>query len=299
LLAGLTKVSADMPTSQFLLVGQGARAEAMGEATVADCFDQSATYWNPAGMSFARYPEIGLNSVPLTGNIMVNNISYIYPGKKFSFGLRMITMSSSMDNIDSNGNLLSQGLGENDANSDIFASYKLLDYFSVGFGIGTTSMKYSTPGIDYSAATTNENLGVVYYRNDLSIAASVDNIGNEVKLTGDSTGEPQPEVLRIGGAYRALDDKNLTIAAAVEDCIYDKNASGIKLGSEYAFNQYFAVRGGFILENNGDTKPTIGFGAYYQGFGLDFSSTISPASMNDITVFRLGLSYKFGVKDTE
>ena len=97
-----SNVSADMPTSQFLLVGQGARAEAMGEAVVADCFDQSATFWNPAGMSFAQSPEIGLNSVTVFTGITIDNASIIYPFKKFSFGLRMITLSSVVDNIDSN-----------------------------------------------------------------------------------------------------------------------------------------------------------------------------------------------------
>jgi len=41
-----------MPTAQFLLIGQGARGEAMGESVVANCFDETATYWNPAAMSY-------------------------------------------------------------------------------------------------------------------------------------------------------------------------------------------------------------------------------------------------------
>ena len=288
-----------MPTSQFLLVGQGARAEAMGEAAVADCFDQTATFWNPAGMAFARAQEIGLNSVPLVDNITVNDISYIHPGKKISFGLRAITMYSSIPAYDSDANPLPQNLSENDTNLDVFAAYKFLDYLSAGIGIGQTSMKYSVPGNEYSASTSNINLGVVYYRDDLSIAASVDNIGGTVKLTSDSQGEPQPEVIRIGAAYRMLDAKNLTLAAGIDDSVFDKNASGFRFGSEYAFNENFALRGGFIFENNGDTKPTIGFGAYYEGIGFDFSSTLSPSSMTDITILRFGISYKFGVTAPE
>ncbi len=250
-------------------------------------------------MSFAHNPEIGLNSVPLVGNIMVNNLSLIYPGKKFSFGLRVITMSSAMDNVDSNGVIQAQGLSENDNNTDIFVSYKLLDYFSIGIGAGSTSMQFVTPGMTYSASTTNENLGVVYNKNFLSLAASIDNVGDNVKLTSDSPGEPQPEVIRVGAAYKTLDANNLTLAAAIEDSVFDKTASGFRFGSEYAFSQYFAVRGGLIVENSGDTKPTVGFGAYYAGFGLDFSTTLSPSSMSDINIFRFGLSYKFTVSEPE
>jgi hypothetical protein len=292
---GFSRVSADMPTSQFLMVGQGARAEAMGESVVADCFDQSATFWNPAGMSFARCPEVGLNSMTLVSGITLDNVSIVYPYRKFCFGLRMITMSSIMDNVDSNGNSLPQALGENDGNYDFLASYKLRDYLSIGLGVGATTMEYTTPGVTYSASTTNQNFGLVYYKNDLSVAASVNNIGDNVKLTSLSQGEPQPEVVRLGVAYRTFDDKNLTIALAEEDSIYDKSASGVRFGAEYAFNAYFAARGGFIFENNGDTKATIGFGAYYAGFGFDFSSTLSPASLEDITILRFGLSYKFSV----
>ena len=290
---GLTTASADMPTSQFLLVGQGARSEAMGEATVADCFDHTATFWNPAGMSFARNPEIGFNSVPLPGSIMVNDVDFIYPGKKLSFGFRVITMASEMDAVDSNGNVLPQNLNENDNNEDVFASYKLLNCFAIGVGAGTTSMKYVVPGITYSASTTNGNIGAVYFKNDISIAASLNNIGSNIKLTDDSQGEPQPEIIRLGIAYRTLDGKNLILAAAAEDSTFDKNASGLRIGSEYAFSQNFALRGGFIIENNGDSRPTLGLGVYYLGFGLDISSTISPASMEDINVLRFSLSYKF------
>ena len=116
---------------------------------------------------------------------------------------------------------------------------------------------------------------------------------DNVKFTDNSPGEPQPEVVRIGGAYKAMDGKNITIAAAIENCIYDKNASGLRLGSEYVFNKYCAIRGGFILENNGDLRPTIGFGVYEKGFGLDYSATIAPSSMSDMNVSRFSFSYKF------
>jgi hypothetical protein len=154
--------------------------------------------------------------------------------------------------------------------------------------------------MNYSASTINGNLGAVYYKNDLSLAASISNMGGDVKLTSDSQGEPQPEVVRFGAAYRTLDDKSLTFALASDQSIYDKSASGVRFGDEYLLSQYFAARGGLIFENNGDTRPTVGFGFNYAGFGLDLASTISPSSMTDISVMRFGLSYKFGVhNDTE
>ena len=287
---------ADMPTSQFLLVGQGARAEAMGEAVVADCFDETAAYWNPAAMAFARYPEIGFNSETLADGMFADNAGFIYPRSKYSFGFRLITLNSQIDNYDIYGNKLSQGLGENDLNFNVLTSYRLNQNIALGVGLGNTSMNLSTPGVNYGASTPNLNLGAAYNKDSLSIGASIANIGGTIKFTSDSPGEPQPLDVRIGGAYKLLlDDKPLMIDAAFESNIYDANAGGFRLGSEYTFVKYFALRGGLMIEKYGDVKPTIGFGAYYYGFGLDYAATIAPASMSDMIVSRIGLSYKFGM----
>lgn len=296
ILSGVMSIEAgaEMPTSQFLLVGEGARAEAMGESVVADCGDATATYWNPAAMSFARNPEIGLNSVTLSYNLIANNASFVLPGRKFSFGFRLITLNSTIDNYDTNGNRLPQNLSENDLNYEILASYRLDEYISLGLGWGSTTMNLSVPGVTYSATAGNVNCGAMYTRDSLSLGASISNLGGEMKFTNDSPGEPQPMAIRVGGAYKLLDDKNLTIATAWESNIYDNNAGGFRAGSEYAFNENFALRGGLVLEKYGDPKPTIGFGVCYFGFSLDYSATITTGDLSDMMVSRIGLSYKFG-----
>ena len=45
-------------TAQFLKIGVGARATAMGDAFVAVANDASALYWNPAGISQFQTNEI-------------------------------------------------------------------------------------------------------------------------------------------------------------------------------------------------------------------------------------------------
>ena len=57
--AATTSLSAQIYSNEFLSVGVGARALAMGNSTVASSTDIYSTYWNPAGLA-AVSPETGL-----------------------------------------------------------------------------------------------------------------------------------------------------------------------------------------------------------------------------------------------
>src|SRR5438445_11477059 len=47
-------------SAQFLKMGAGARAAAMGDAFSAVADDVTATYWNPAGLAQIKTPEMSL-----------------------------------------------------------------------------------------------------------------------------------------------------------------------------------------------------------------------------------------------
>ena len=51
LITNLGGQRAGISTAQFLKIGVGSRATAMGESFVAIANDASALYWNPAGLS--------------------------------------------------------------------------------------------------------------------------------------------------------------------------------------------------------------------------------------------------------
>ncbi|MDD3807521.1 MAG: PorV/PorQ family protein [Candidatus Marinimicrobia bacterium] len=54
----------------FLLIAPGARAEAMGEAQVANTKDAYSSYWNPAGLAFMDINEVGLMYVKWLPNLV-------------------------------------------------------------------------------------------------------------------------------------------------------------------------------------------------------------------------------------
>ena len=49
---------AGISSLQFLKIGVGGRASAMGDAFIAIADDASALYWNPAGLVFAKQNEV-------------------------------------------------------------------------------------------------------------------------------------------------------------------------------------------------------------------------------------------------
>jgi hypothetical protein len=59
------EASAGKYAAEFLTEGVGARALAMGGAYVAVANDATANYWNPAGLTFVRGPEIGFSHVTM------------------------------------------------------------------------------------------------------------------------------------------------------------------------------------------------------------------------------------------
>ena len=289
------KAGADMPTGQFLLIGQGARAEAMGESVVANCMDETATYWNPAAMSYAPNPVVGFNSYSSADNINSSNIAFVIPFKRFSFGVRLLTMNSSIDNYDANGNLLSQSLAENDSSESLLVSYRLLDCLSLGLGIGNTKMIFTLPNNNNpGGSTSNTSLGILFKKDNLALGASFSNLGGELKFYGNSPSESLPQTLNIGGALSLLEKKNLTLSVALQSVANDSNAGGFRVGGEYLFNKYFALRAGIITIQNSDPEPTFGFGLNFGRFELDYADTLMTSNSGGSSENRIGLSVKFG-----
>src|SRR5690606_23698815 len=81
-------------TAQFLKIGVGGRASAMGDAFVAVANDASALYWNPAGLS-----QFTQNQVMFSHNKWVVDINHDFLGLVYhmdatnSFGIALTSLS--------------------------------------------------------------------------------------------------------------------------------------------------------------------------------------------------------------
>ena len=281
-------IYSDVPTAQFLLIGQGARAEALGGAAVSNCFDYSSTYWNPAASAFLKQCELGLNYDKLPAEISGSFLAFIYPYKTYAFGIHGIGESTKADSFDANGNSLGEE-SENNTNINLTVARKITDNLSLGAGIGFTSMKIC----DIKGSAGNFNLGAIQKIGRMSLGAMAANLGGKIKFP-DSDGESQPALIRAGCSYSLLRNSSLLLAASYEKIFSDDNSGGIGAGVEYRFIEYFLLRGGTKFQNDGTVRPSFGFGLNFKSISLDYAFTMSSSELEQTSANRIGLSAKFG-----
>ena len=126
---------AGISTAQFLKIGVGSRATAMGDAFVAVANDVSALYWNPAGLT-----QFSENQVMFSHNQWVVDINHDFIGAVYhlddanTFGVSLTSLS--MDEMEVTTEYAPFGTGEYFGFSDmaIAVSYsrKMTDQFSFG-----------------------------------------------------------------------------------------------------------------------------------------------------------------------
>jgi long-subunit fatty acid transport protein len=126
---------AGISTAQFLKIGVGGRASAMGDAFVAVANDVSALYWNPAGLS-----QFQDNQVMFSHNEWVVDINHDFVGAVYhlddanTFGVSLTALS--MDEMKVTTEYAPFGTGEFFGFSDIglAVSYsrKMTEQFSFG-----------------------------------------------------------------------------------------------------------------------------------------------------------------------
>ena len=126
---------AGISTAQFLKIGVGGRAAALGESFVAISNDASALYWNPAGLS-----QFSKNQVFFSHNIWLVDINHDFIGVVYhldddnTFGASLTSLW--MDDMPVTTEFAPFGTGEYFGFSDIAIglsySRKMTDQFSFG-----------------------------------------------------------------------------------------------------------------------------------------------------------------------
>src|ERR1700683_5045084 len=82
LIPSVAAANAGTTAADFLQLGAGPRAVAMGEAQVGLADDVYATYWNPAGLAQLRNQEAGFVQTQYLENIQTEYLAYAYPNER-------------------------------------------------------------------------------------------------------------------------------------------------------------------------------------------------------------------------
>jgi len=292
---------AGISTAQFLKIGVGGRATAMGDAFVAVANDASALYWNPAGL--VQFQE---NQVIFSHNSWVVDINHEFLGAVYhldetnSFGISVTALT--MQDMKVTTEFAPFGTGEYFGFSDfgigITYSRKMTDQFSFG---GT--VRYIEETLDkLKMRGIMIDLGTFYWTGlgSTRFAVAVSNFGNqlapdgEVVLVGkrknsDWQSFSPPTMFRIGFAFEPIENEEHKLTASFQLNHPNDNSENVVSGLEYSWNRMLYLRGGYKLNVD---EQTFSFGA-----GINFP--ISFANFNLDYAYsqfeRLGSAHRFSI----
>lgn len=292
---------AGISTAQFLKIGVGGRATAMGDAFVAVANDASALYWNPAGL--VQFQE---NQIIFSHNSWVVDINHEFLGAVYhldetnSFGISVTALT--MQDMKVTTEFAPFGTGEYFGFSDfgigITYSRKMTDQFSFG---GT--LRYIEETLDkLKMRGIMIDLGTYYWTGlgSTRFAVAVSNFGNqlapdgEVVLVGkrnksDWQSFSPPTMFRIGFAFEPIENEEHKLTASFQLNHPNDNSENVVSGLEYSWNRMLYLRGGYKLNVD---EQTFSFGA-----GINFP--ISFANFNLDYAYsqfeRLGSAHRFSI----
>jgi long-subunit fatty acid transport protein len=292
---------AGISTAQFLKIGVGSRATALGESFVAVANDASALYWNPAGLV-----QINNNQVIFSHNNWIADINHDFIGAVYqldgtnAFGVSFTSLS--MAKMPVTTEFAPFGTGEYFGFSDIAIgvsySRRMTDQFSFG---GT--VKYIEETIDkLKMRGFMVDLGTYYWTGlgTSRFAVAVTNFGNqlapdgEVVLIGKRTKSEwqafsPPTIFRIGFAFEPIQNEENTLTTSIQLNHPNDNSENVSTGIEYNWRNTMFLRGGYKI-NVEEQNFTFGAGVKI------------PVSIADVNVdyafanfTRLGSAHRFSL----
>lgn len=285
----ITKVGTT--SAQFLKLGVGARAIAMGGSYAADASDLSALYWNPAGLSQLRGA-----SVQLAYTEYLVDVTYNYAAFGVNLGASG-TLAASIILLDS-GDMKVRTTEQPDGTGELFDVQDMALQLSYGraltdrFSIGST-VKYIRESVWHSAASAFAvDFGVLFTTpyQPLKLGASISNFGPKMQMSGRDiifSTDPDPEnsggvevvnsefltdkfdlplLFRIGLSWDAFDTNNHRFRIVTDASHPNDNSEYVNLGAEYTFRNLISFRGGYrnLLEEDGEKGLTLGAGLNFR-----------------------------------
>ncbi len=233
--------------AQFLKIGIGARATAMGSAFVAVADDPSAAYWNPAGIARLTDRALVFDTVDWFADVQLVHAAYVFniPFAPGTFAVQARSLGMREQKVrtvfrpDGDGTSYDAG----DLSLGLTYSRLLTDKFSTGITIHYVQSTLAT----WTAEGTIFDFGTLYdtgYRS-LKIGMAIQSIGSDMVFIEDTV--KMPTIFRVGMAMDLLNTHGHRMVASGEFQHPPDNAERANFGMEYGVGGYGFVRGGWYF----------------------------------------------------
>ena len=288
-------------SADFLNIPVGARETSLGGAFTAIADNANAVYYNPAGLSQLKTPEISFTQNQYVDGVSQQWLAAARPYKSgvFGFGINHLSVSAfdSYDNADNRTGSVSA------YDMAVYLSwggsrpldYKFIQSISYGAGAKYISEKLDTKkgsgyGLDLGilAASTVENL-----RFGVNIENAV-----STKIKFIEVGAKPPLKFKTGVTYKIRSSAGPSARFSLDYVLGNATKSYMAAGMESLFFDIFSVRVGYSEFGDMSNGLNFGFGfalSKYTGrsINVDYSFGTTYA-FGDI--HKLSLTYKFGLQ---
>jgi len=259
--------------AQFLKIGVGARAVALGESYVAVANDAEALFWNPAGIS-----QFTDNDYFFTYNQWFSDIQIFYSGAVYHLN-RTNTIGAfftalTTDDMKETTELEPAGTGRyftyGDLVTGISYARNMTDKFSFGLTIKyfeetLAEMKMNSMLFDLGTyyktgwRSTRFGVSVTNFASDIAAEGSYSykTLDGETVKVSDFQEFTPPIMFRIGLAAEAFESAGHKLTWSVQLNHPNDNSENINLGVEYWYRNVLALRSGYISSR---TDRDISFG---------------------------------------
>jgi hypothetical protein len=300
-MSGQAKVATT--AAQFLGIGVGPKAVAMGSAYVASADDATLLYWNPGAFAQADKSQLTFSHTD-----WLVDTKFRWFGAMFNLdGSNAVGFSvTQLDYGEEDVTTIArpEGTGERWTATDlaiaISYSRRLTDRFSLG-----GSVKYISQSIwNETASTFAVDLGLLFITgfNDMRLGVSLSNFGGDMKLDGrdllqkvdidpgnsgsnkDLVGTlktdtwPLPLSFRVGVAMDVVRGDEFKVTLAADALRPTDNEESVNFGAEVGWSDMVFLRGGYksligggaTLKSRGDVQEglTLGAGLKYRAEGF-------------------------------
>jgi hypothetical protein len=281
---------------QFLKIGVGARAAAMGGAFVAVSDDATALFWNAAGIARIdpEKSELSINHANWPAEINFDQIGYVFHVKRIPGAIGVHARAVSMDPMVETTAFQpdpDQGTGNTFDAGMMTVGLTYARSFTDKFSAGATANFIHEGLAEFSQQTYAFDIGTLYDVGTLGmkIGMTISNIGSQIQFI-----ERQariPAIFRVGTSATMFQTSGQRLLGAFEFSHPPDNSERLNVGAEYAFHDYVYLRGGYNI--NYDAEGIAG--------GVGFHFPVSVAGQADLdyafTDMRdLGSVHRFSLK---
>ena len=251
--------------SGFVLLreGVGPRAAAMGEAYTAVVGDQTAAYWNPAGVA-----ALGGKDFLLTHHRSFQGIQQTYAGWGYGNGSRGVALSLAVHSVGG----LETRMGPSAEPLGTFNMYEVNGGFSYAQRIGRRVHVGLAGDIGLLITTPVEGL---------ALGAAYRNLGRMGRL--DRERVPLPRTFRAGVAL-----SRGPIVGSLDLRLPEEGERGLNMGLEYGVGDRLYLRGGY--RTGSETRDlSFGIGLQQRNWRIDYAYVPSDLGLGGSHRIGLGI----------